>query len=125
MLTAENLSGKLLEAFPCLEAAYKDRFDAIEKTLPHIVFGQLFKPYIISVFQNPFSTEGEKQHIADFLEDMAVSSDACVTAVLTDTIIEELLDDMGTYEKIEAYFGPVTRAKAELIKRFFMGDYSS
>lgn len=101
MLTSNNLIPKMLASFPNLKTLYQTGFDSDEKKLLHIVFGQLFKPYIKSVFSN--GDIFDKKRIAEFLELMAISPDNSVVAVLTDTVIEELLDDLVAFKNIEPH----------------------
>lgn len=117
MLTAENLIDKMLESFPCLKADYESNFDVVEKSLLHVIFGQLFKPYIISVYNESDSYDQKKQDISVFLELMATSLDSAVTSVLTDTLIEELLDDPNTFNRIAIHLGSNATSYANGIKK--------
>ncbi len=113
MLLYSNLVEKMLAQFPSLCSDFENNYDEEEQALVHIIFGQLFNPYVIEKFCTGQQCEEEKRHIADFLEEMATSSDEKVRAVLTDTVLEELLDDSSSFSQISAYFKEKTRALSD------------
>ena len=106
-------------AFPDLHDKIKETIDWSGEVLNHVIFGQVFNPHIKNIFINYTNNnmEVEKMKLATFLEDMATSDDSNVRAVLTDTILEELLDNPKEFAVIEPYLLAKTTSLLPLIKK--------
>ncbi len=119
MLFYSNLVESMLAQFPHLYSTYEKDYDEEERSLVHIIFGQLFNPYIIEKNCKEQNCEEERKRIADFLEAMATSSDEKVRAVLADTVLEELMDDPSQFAQISRYFQEETQAIAHDVQRAY------
>lgn len=118
-LNYDTIVDRLCSEFPELS----DEIDELIKWAghgKHLVFGQVFKPYIRKCFLCAGTDEDKKQKIALFMEHMAESSDDEVRALLTDTVLEELLDYPKEFELIEPYFLPEIALLLPAIKNFGM-----
>ena len=116
-LTAKNIVGELLKSFPCLTDKYEE-FDEVEKTLLHIVFGQMFNPFVRQAFSEAMCPE--KHELIHFMERMAISPCDAVKEILSDTVLEELLDDKTFFENLEHLFLPNTKQYADRVKSAFL-----
>ncbi len=117
MLVYSNLVEHMLAQFPSLYSAYETDYEEEERSLVHIILGQLFKPYIVEIYCKTQNCEEEKRRIADFLEAMATSPDEKVRGVLTDTVLEELMDDPPQFALISRYFQKKTGEIARDVQR--------
>lgn len=107
-LTMTNIVDNLIKIFPALRRSYERDFDDVEKQLLHVIIGQLFKPYVIRVFTNHTDLATEKRNISEFMESMAMSSEKGVICLLTDTLIEELLDYPNVLNAMRPFLGRAT-----------------
>ena len=118
-LCYDNLVQQMLVDFPSLKKDVDSVIKSCGQQLNHVIFGQVLNPHVRRIFSDSSSSEKDKVKIADFLEQMAVSDDKEVRAVLTDTVIEELLDFPNDFKLIEPYLKPTTASFLPAIKRFF------
>ena len=118
-LTIENLLGQFVCSFPSLEDNINEVISWLGGTYHHIVFGQVFNPYIKKILIDDISNVNEKTNVAQFLECMANSDDCSVRAVLTDSILEELLDNPDEFSQIEPHLLEKTVSYLPTMKVFF------
>ena len=121
-LSAKNLMTDFIRTFPFLKDEIDKVVDWAGGEYYHIIFGQVFNPYIKEVLLNDFSDISKKTKVVQFLESMAISDDCDVKAILTDSILEELLDYPDEFDRIEPYFLEKTAALLPPIKDFFKYD---
>jgi len=114
--------GLLIYSFPTLEDKVNEAINWSGGKSNHIIFSQVFNPYIKQILIEEVYNRAEKEKVVQFLENMAISNDCCVREVLTDSILEELLDCPDEFDKIEAHLLEKTKSYLPPIKKFFEYD---
>lgn len=111
-----NLVQKMLRAIPEVNPMYEKELDWWEEILPHIIFGDVLNPYIITLLREG-NADQTLEKAFDFLEQMAISSDERVQEVLAVTVLEQLGDDPLILEKARQYMGSETREMSTEIEK--------
>lgn len=109
----------MLARFPSLYHDFLNNYDEIERTLVHVIVGQLFTSHIIKTFCSKQNYGEERQHIVDFMEDMATSQDEEVRAVLAVSVLEQLLVTPECFEQVSPFFKAETRVLANDVQKMF------
>lgn len=97
----ERLIEILLAKFPQLSDIYEEDKYYLEN-LPHLVFENIFVPYIIDLYE-----KGEKENLIkaiDFINEMVVSKNERIREVVIASILEALLSERKLLESISPYF---------------------
>jgi hypothetical protein len=112
-----DMSGWLIEEFPELEAKYDSELEwwRDEQPGPHIVFGDIFVPYLRSKLRA--KDEEFLQRAFRFLEELASSDDVRVREVVAFSVCEPIAGDADAAEVAERYTGPLTRSFMEEARR--------
>ena len=78
---------------------------------PHVVYGNLLNPLIVSLVMSDTSDRNTDQleRIFGLLEEMATSSDEDVRDVVRVTVCWTIVDDLILYERARPFMGPQTR----------------
>jgi len=120
-LNFNNLVAELSQVFPHLQNKIDEVIEWSGGALQHVIFSNAINPYIRSIFvyNTADSNEIEKLKVVEFLENMANSEDVEVRAVLTDTVLEELLDYPEEFSKIEPYLLRKTTSFLPVLKHAF------
>lgn len=108
----ENMSGKVAERFPALKESYDRelRWWGEEKPGQHIIYGDVFFPYIKKVAEaGSDDNEGELKRIFRFLEELANHSDERVQEVVCVTLCEDICGDEAVLQRTRKYMGNKTR----------------
>ncbi|MDQ0087494.1 hypothetical protein J2T12_000888 [Paenibacillus anaericanus] len=111
-----NVVQIMLEAIPEITPMYEKELDWWDEILPHIVFGDVLSPYIITLLRES-NPEQTLEKVFDFLEQMAISSDERVQEVLAVTVLEQLGDDPLILEKARQYMGCETKKMSVEIEK--------
>lgn len=118
-INKDNIIEKLLENFHELKNEYKKELEWWNGQIPglHIVFGNIFNPYIIELLK---SNENDKKLkiIFNFLEELASSNDPEIKNVLTVTILEQLGDDPKILQTAQTYMKSKTRILSDGIEKY-------
>jgi hypothetical protein len=119
-ITFENMAERLIEEFPELTEKYRSVVDwwGEEVPGPHIIFGDVLNPYIITLIDSGRDDEKLKD-IFKFLESLASHDDKRVQEVVMMTVCERLEYDKKLLTKARKYMGPTTRRFSEEIERFW------
>jgi len=115
-----RLPAELIEEFSDIKQAYIEQEEWYKKdlsTLPHIIFGDLFNPWLISLLKNERGNKDELQHAFAYLEKLANDEDADVQNVIQVTVMEQLGDDKKILRKSYKYMGKRTRQLSDLAEK--------
>jgi hypothetical protein len=114
-----NLSEKLLEVAPVLREAYEEERKIWEEEPgPHIIYGDILAPHIISLLESGGRSEDLRQ-IFRFLEELAGHPDIHVQEVVAFSVIERLTDNSQWLDRAYEYMGPKTREIVREVKEFW------
>jgi hypothetical protein len=115
-LIYSTLVDALLSAVPELRSTYeKEREYWGEDVLaPHIVFGDILTPYIITLLESGTGSE-TLSRVFGFLEDLANHAEAPVQEVVALSVCERLADRAEWIESALAYMQPRTRELARQV----------
>ena len=104
-----TLNGLLVEAVPEIASAYVKELEYWEDEIPgpHVIFADIFVPYLINLLEQPNSKERLEQ-IFLFLEDLAHDGDSAIGDVVALSVIDPLRNRCER-EKWEAFLGPSLR----------------
>lgn len=121
-ITFENMGERLIETVPELRSTYETEADwwGDEKPGPHIVFGDVFNPYLISLLKSCVNHEKLRQIFA-FLEMLANHEDVRIQEVVAVTVCERLGANKECLTKARKYMGPTTLRFSKEIEHFWAG----
>jgi hypothetical protein len=107
-LEYESLSDQLHQRFPKLaEQKYTSLIANINVDAePFVLYGVIFNHYLIELART--GDDESKRNVADFLEEMAASSDSHVTFLLVSEILPTLVKDQLTIDSFWPLLGPLT-----------------
>jgi hypothetical protein len=108
-LTYENVSEWMLEELPNLEETYRAELEwwRDEMPGPHIVFGDIFLPYLRTILRGP-DLEAVR-HALRVAEVMAQHPDHRIREVVALSILEPLAKDADAFDCARSAMGPATR----------------
>lgn len=107
-MDAKQLNQILINRFPELEQAYHEEVDWQEgdETGSHVVYGDVFAPYIENIITEKNYEELQKVFI--FIEDILLVNDKYSDEVIMFSILERLLCDKEQFQICRKYFGGCT-----------------
>lgn len=106
----DELNDKLILAVPEIRKKYEEECEwwEDEKPGPHIVFGDILTPFIISVIKSRNQETEILDRIFNFLEQMSNHEDIHIQEVVAVSVIEYFVDDPNLMEEARKYMGPTT-----------------
>jgi hypothetical protein len=107
-----NIVQKMLETLPEITPMYEKELDWWDEILPHIVFGDVVNPYIMTLGGGG-GGGGALEKVFSFLELMGTCPDVQVQEVLAVTVLEQLGDDPLILKKASQYMGQVTKKMSD------------
>ena len=111
-ITYENMSTRLIEAFPQLRSDYSEW---VEPDGPHVVYGVVLNPYLESLLKEETGEiDSLLRRIFEFVETLASHADVMVRQVVAVTILESLWGDY-LWERAHTFMGPRTRVIARAV----------
>lgn len=111
MLEYDQLVPTLLKTIPELKLPYKQQLKVSSgaERGPHIVFGDVLTPYLISLLES-----GERNDLVErifaFLEELAMHPDELIQEVVAQSVCERLTDRKEWLARARKYMGPKTLA---------------
>lgn len=124
-VTYDRLSNELIKVAPELRAQYEEelRWWGDETPGPHIIYGDVLNPYLISLLEaDDESNEEVLRRIYGFLEALANHDDERVQEVVAVTVCERLGASKELLERAHRYMGPKTRQLSDEIEAFWRGE---
>lgn len=117
VMEPKQLNQKLIKRFPELNKKFceETEWQEGEETGSHVVYGDVFAPYIESVIAQQNDAEMEK--IFAFIEDILLENDGYSEEVIMFSVLERLLSDKDNYEKCKQYFGEKTETVCKEMQR--------
>ena len=121
-ITYETMCASLAESVLELNEAYAEEVrrwpEVVE--LPHVVYGNLLNPLLVSLLLED-DTEARLQPIYAFLEVLATSKDDQVRNVLAVTVLEGILGHGGrpAWDRARPYMGRATAEIGAKVERHF------
>ena len=118
-LKFENIGEKLVEVVPELQQSYELELEwwGNEQPGPHIIFGDLLNPYLISLLES--HNQPILKQIFTFLEQLANHEDIKVQEVVAVTVCERLGDNLEWLSKARQYMGKTTLQFSQEIEAFW------
>ena len=118
-LKFENIGEKLVEVVPELRQSYELELEwwGNEQPGPHIIFGDLLNPHLISLLES--HNQPILKKIFTFLEQLANHEDIKVQEVVAVTVCERLGDNPEWLSKARQYMGKTTLQFSEEIEAFW------
>ncbi|CBN54228.1 MULTISPECIES: DUF7674 family protein [Kamptonema] len=118
-LKFENIGEKLVEVVPELRQSYELELKwwGNEQPGPHIIFGDLLNPYLISLLES--HNQPILKQIFTFLEQLANHEDIKVQEVVAVTVCERLGDNPEWLSKVRQYMGKTTLQFSQEIEAFW------
>lgn len=98
---------RLIKDFPCLTSQTEEILNDFGHVYLHLVFGDVFNPYFISLLTDPSKNSLELTTAGGLIEWMA-GKDTYTQEVVVTTILERLLDDYKATQSFIPYAGPLT-----------------
>ena len=119
IITYETINRKLINEFPELNDGYRQEMEGWgnDDPGPHIIYGNILNPYIISLLKSDGNDEKLK-NIFNFIETLAGAGDTHVQEVVAFTICEDLMDDRDLFSKASIYMGKTTLRFCNEIEQF-------
>lgn len=107
-MEVKKLNRLLLDNFPELENEYHEEVDWQEgdETGSHIVYGDVFAPYIEKIILQ--KNEAEIQRVFVFIEEILSKNEKYSDEVIMFSVLERLLSDKEQYQNCKKYFGKYT-----------------
>lgn len=110
MVTYENVVQRLVEQVPESRQAYEEHLNFCGEILPHVLFGELtgfiIRTYRLWAKSGDPCVEDKLQHILNFLEECAQSTDERVVDLVSVSFLENLWQAGSDYEPIKKRLGP-------------------
>lgn len=116
MLNYDNLVQQMLEAVPEIRPYYEKELEWWDEILPHVVFGDVINPYIISLLKNSQDLD-VLQRTFQFFEMMANCPDERVADVLGVTVLERIGDESDVLGKAVKFMGKKTKEISDEIEK--------
>ncbi len=118
-LKFENIGEKLVEVVPELRQSYELELElwGNEQPGPHIIFGDLLNPYLISLLES--HNQPILKQIFTFLEQLANHEDIKVQEVVAVTVCERLGDNPEWLLKARQYMDKTTLRFSDEIEAFW------
>lgn len=119
-LTYDGLSRTLIEAFPELRERYEKELDwwGSEKPGQHIVYGDIFTPYLAELLEADRDTE-RLERAFRLLEELIANNDVRVQEVAVVTVLEYLQGKPCLLRQAEPYMGPLASAAVRDLEEFW------
>lgn len=126
-LTYENLSSKLVEIVPEIREKYEEKLKwwDDETPGPHIIYGDVLTPYLISLIESKGDHDEILKRIFDFLEVLAKHEDEHVQEVVAVTVCERLIDNKRWIQKAREYMGTETLKISYEMEKAWYGEKGS
>lgn len=98
----------MINGFPILEKEYHEEVDWQEgdETGSHVVYGDVFAPYIENLIATNDQEELEKAF--DFIEKILLKNEKYSDEVIMFSVLERILCDNGRFQNCRKYFGECT-----------------
>jgi hypothetical protein len=104
----ELLVNMLMETFPCLRSEIEDELSDFNEIYLHLVFGNVFNPYLLALFDEPANNRAELIKAGALVEVMS-NMELYVQEVVVATILERLTDFPDKLAEFIEFAGPMTR----------------
>jgi len=119
-LSYDELSKTLVEAFPEIQERYEKELDwwGSEKPGQHIVYGDIFTPYLVELLEADRDTE-RLQRAFELLEELIANNDVRVQEVAVVTVLEYLQGKPSLLSRAEPYMGPLASAAVRDLDEFW------
>ena len=113
-----ELNKLLLERFPNLKETYQDEvsWQDGDETGSHIVYGDIFTPYIIECFKN--QKDDKIIAIFNYLETILLKQDEYAGEVITFSVIESILYLIEKHSKYTEMMGSETKKVFDDLSNF-------
>ncbi|MEW9674486.1 hypothetical protein [Ammoniphilus sp. 3BR4] len=126
-LTYNNIVQEMLKIIPQLQPLYDKELEKLWQVEglipPHIAFGDIFNPFLISLLQKPqeLTKDDEKllSKIFNFLENMALSEDVKIQEVVSVTVMARIGDDLSILKNALKYMGNETKKLSKEIEEYY------
>ncbi|WP_391557912.1 hypothetical protein [Robertmurraya sp.] len=126
-LTYNNIVQEMLKIIPQLQPLYDKELEELWQEegliLPHIAFGDILNPFLISLLQKPqeLTKDDEKllSKIFNFLENMALSEDVKIQEVVSVTVMARIGDDISILKNALKYMGNETKKLSRKIEEYY------
>ena len=119
MLNYDNLVQQMLEAVPEIRPYYEKELEWWnDEILPHVVFGDVINPYVISLLKNCENMD-VLQKTFQFFEMMANCLDERVANVLGVTVLERIGDEPDVLDQAVEFMGKKTKEISDEIEKFW------
>ena len=116
----DHVAEALVEAVPELRAAYDEerRQWGDEPPGPHVIFGDLLNPYLLTLLHTGQQKVKLRQIFA-FLEELAQHEDIHIQELVAVTVCERLGDDSIALQAASRYMGARTRLFSNEVEAFW------
>jgi len=107
-MNAKQLNQLLVNKFPKLEEEYHKEVDWQEgdETGSHVVYGDVFAPYIEKIVAA--NNQEELKRVFIFIEEILLKNEKYSDEVIMFSILERILCDEGLFQNCREYFGKCT-----------------
>ena len=104
----ELLVDMLMKTFPCLKNEIEEELSDFNEICLHLVFGNVFNPYLLSLFDEAVNNRAELIKAGALVEVMS-NMELYVQEVVVTTILERLTDFPDKLSEFIEFAGPMTR----------------
>ena len=120
-LSYNEMSNELIKEFAVLKPEYNEMLKLYEDEIPgpHIVYGDILNPYLISLLENADQNQYELQRIFDFLEFLANHEDLHIQEVVQMTVLEYIGGKKEVVPNAKKFMGPKTKILFDEIQKFW------
>ena len=107
-MDVKQLNRLLIDKFPELEKEYHEEVDWQEgdETGSHVVYGDVFTPYIEKIIIQQNSAEMQK--VCAFIEEILVRNEKYSDEVIMFSVLERLMLDKEQFQSCKKYLGKCT-----------------
>ncbi len=107
-MEAKQLNQLLINKFPELEKEYHEEVDWQEgdETGSHVVYGDVFTPYIEKIIIQQNDTEIQRVFV--FIEEILARNEKYSDEVIMFSVLERLMLDKEQFQSCKKYFGKCT-----------------
>jgi hypothetical protein len=109
---------ELVSLIPPLKTQVDNEVEFDGEILPHIIFGDIFVPYLEATLQNHETNQDDVINLFIFLESMATTDDVKVQEVLAFSILERLSDDEELLNDAKSHMGPRTKRISDEVETY-------
>ena len=98
----------MMEIFPCLRAEIEEELTDKSEVYLHLVFGNVFNPYLLSLLDEPVGNREELLKAGELVELMS-NMELYVQEVVVTTILERMTDFTDKLAEFTEFAGSKTR----------------